>query len=253
MIDWRLDERNAALIRDFGNLDAVFALEGERLSGDSVSEVIRIEREDARFYVKRCWKAGKRRLHPFLGRSRFETEWRNLQRFAKWGIATAEIVAYGKERRAGVFARGALITREIVGTRDLAQIARRQPERFADRAWRETVFRQLAAATRTLHDHHFAHNDLKWRNLLVDESGKLFLIDCPSGRFWWGPLLQYRIVKDLACLDKKARETLSRTQRLRFYLQYAGRDHLSRADKRCIRKVLDFFQEPGGPTQKRVF
>ena len=56
---------------------------------------------------------------------------------------------------------------------------------------------QLAKATRTLHDHHFVHNDLKWRNLLVDEQRRLFLIDCPAGTFWWGPFLRYRIVKDV--------------------------------------------------------
>jgi hypothetical protein len=41
---------------------------------------------------------------------------------------------------------------------------------------------------------------------------------CPAGTFWWGPFLRYRIVKDLACLDKVAKYHLSRTQRLRFYL-----------------------------------
>ena len=68
------------------------------------------------------------------------------------------------------------------------------------------------------------------------------MIDCPNGAFWRGPLLRYRIVKDLACLDKIGKYRLSRTQRLRFYLDYAGHDRLSAADKRRIRKVLKFFE-----------
>nr|MBP8185805.1 heptose kinase [Pseudomonas sp.] len=101
---------------------------------------------------------------------------------------------------------------------------------------------QLAQATRTLHDQHFTHNDLKWRNLLVNAQAQLFFIDCPSGSFWWGPVLSYRIVKDLACLDKVAKLQLSRTQRLRFYLQYCRRARLNSADKQRVGKILDFFE-----------
>ena len=114
--------------------------------------------------------------------------------------------------------------------------------RLQDGAWVRGVSRQLAASTRVMHDHHFTHNDLKWRNLLVNEKAELFFIDCPTGSFWWGPLLRYRIVKDLACLDKVAKRVLSRTQRLRFYLQYRGRDRLGARDKRRLRQVLKFFE-----------
>src|SRR5690606_22696241 len=119
-------------------------------------------------------------------------------------------------------------------------MAKRGDPRLADPRWVDAISRQLARATRVLHDHHFAHNDLKWRNLLVNSQGELFLIDCPTGSFWWGPFLRYRIVKDLACLDKVAKYHLSRTQRLRFYLLYRGRQRLSTGDKRRIRQILDF-------------
>jgi len=48
------------------------------------------------------------------------------------------------------------------------------------------VLTQVAAITRSLHAHGFAHNDLKWRNLLVDDQPEptVYLIDCPSGAFW---------------------------------------------------------------------
>ena len=108
MAGWTLDPAFAALAADFGSLDAVFALQGERITKDPLSEVIRIERAGVRYYVKRYWGAGKG-LRRYLGRPRVKAEWQNLKYFAKWGIATAPIVAYGLERKVGAFVRGALI------------------------------------------------------------------------------------------------------------------------------------------------
>lgn len=241
MADWILDAQYQALSADFASLDAVFALQGEQVTKDSMSDVIRVERAGVRYYVKRYWGAGKG-LRRFIGRPRVKAEWQNLKYFAKWGIATAPIVAYGMERKLGQFVRGALVTRELPHTQDLALLANRDDPRLRDRAWVDAVSRQLAQATRTLHDHHFTHNDLKWRNLLVNEQAELFFIDCPTGSFWWGPLLRYRIVKDLACLDKVAKYKLSRSQRLCFYLQYRGRERLNASDKKRIRQIVRFFE-----------
>ncbi|MET1077544.1 MAG: lipopolysaccharide kinase InaA family protein [Pseudomonas sp.] len=241
MAGWYLDPAYDALAADFGSLDAVFALQGERLTKDPLSEVVRVERDGVRYYVKRYVGAGKG-LRRLVGRPRVKAEWQNLKSFAKWGVPTAPLVAWGLERRTGTFVRGALITRELEGTLDLALLAERGDPRLADRAWVDKVSRQLAWATRTLHDQHFTHNDLKWRNLLVDQAGRLFLIDCPTGAFWKGPLLRYRMIKDLACLDKLAKRHLSNSQRLRFYLQYRGHARLAPADKRWIRQVLGFFE-----------
>ncbi|CAD5107054.1 3-deoxy-D-manno-octulosonic acid kinase [Pseudomonas carbonaria] len=230
-----------AAVDVFGDLDAVFALEGEEITRDPLSEVLRVEHQGLRYYVKRYWGAGKG-LRRYLGRPRVKAEWQNLKHFADWGIPTAPIAAYGLERRGGAFARGALITQELVGTEDLAALARQGDPRLSDTRWVDGVSRQLARATRTMHDHHFAHNDLKWRNLLVNQQGELFFIDCPTGAFWHGPLLRYRIIKDLACLDKVAKQQLSRTQRLRFYLQYRGRSRLNAGDKQRIRRIVAFFE-----------
>ncbi len=227
--------------RAFADLDAVFSLQGERLTRDPLSEVIRVELDGARYYVKRYWGAGKG-LRRYLGRPRVKAEWQNLKHFARWGVPTASLAAWGLERRGGAFLRGALITRELPDTQDMAWMARNGDPRLRDRHWVNGVSRQLAVATRILHAHQFAHNDLKWRNLLVDDRGELFFIDCPGGTFWRGTLLRRRIVKDLACLDKVAKHTLSRTQRLRFYLQYTGGTRLSQGDKQRIQQVLAYFE-----------
>jgi len=146
------------------------------------------------------------------------------------------------ERRGGMFSRGAIITRELDQTEDLALLAANRDVRLKDPRWVQHVSLQAARSTRIMHEHGFAHNDLKWRNLLVDPQRRLYLIDCPTGSFWRGPLLQHRIVKDLACLDKVAKYHLSQTQRLRFYLQYSQRDRLTAEDKRRIRQIVHYFR-----------
>ena len=161
-----------------------------------------------------------------------------MQLFTKLGIPTAEVVAYGYERRFGLFNRGAVITKEIINTQDLAAIALQQDPRLSDKHWIKSVISQLAAITRTLHQHQFIHNDLKWRNIPVDNDGKIYLIDCPLWAFWRGSLLRYRIIKDIKSLDLLAKTYLSRTQQLAFYKTSAGVAKLSAGDKAFIKVML---------------
>lgn len=233
----------------FGSIDAVFALDGERITKDPISCVLRMSADGKRYYVKRYFSNGKnavRRwfgLRGLIGPQRIKREWKNLLVFRRLRIPAPTVVAYGLERRFGSFVRGALVTEEVPNTTDLARMASTRDPRLQNRAWVAHVLRQVASATRALHDIGFAHNDLKWRNLLVEdgEQPTVYWIDCPSGCFWWGLFLQYRIVKDLACLDKVGKYQLSHTQRLRFYLDYARKRRLDAADKRRVRRILDFF------------
>ena len=219
MSDWRvLPGADPAAAERFADLDAVFALEGEIVAKDSTTRTVRVEVNGRRYYVKRYHGLGKKPLRRWFGTPRVQLEWLNLQYFADWGIPTARLVACARERQGGLFSRGALITEETPATTDLGRLARLHDPRLESQSWWHGVSAQIADIARRLHERRFAHGDLKWRNLLVDTSGKVFLIDCPSGGFWWPPFLEYRIVKDLACLDKVAKRRLSRTQRLRFYL-----------------------------------
>lgn len=241
MSSWQLAAEYQGLQADFGSLERVFALEGERITRDPLSELIRVKRQGVYYYVKRYRNAGKG-LRRYAARPRIKAEWQNLRRFAKWGIPTAEVIARGLERKAGAFVRGAMITREIPNSRDLADLANENSPLLDDPAWVQQVSLQIARATRIMHQHSFTHNDLKWRNILVDEQVKVFLIDCPLGTFWWGPMLRYRIIKDLACLDKVGKYHLSNTQRLRFYLQYCQRARLTAWDKKQVGKIVRFFE-----------
>ena len=241
MAGWTLNPAYAVRAAEFASLEAVFALQGECITQDACSEVIRVAIGGVRYYVKRYHSAGSG-LRCYLPRPRIKAEWQNLRHFSNWGVPTPALVAYGMERRRAAFVRGALITQELVGAENLWMLDHLGDQRLQDRRWVDRVSRQLAVATRAMHQKHFAHNDLKWRNLLVNEAGDLFFIDCPTGSFWWGPFLRYRIDKDLACLDKVAKQVLTRTQRLRFYLQYRGVLRLTGADKRQLRRILKFFE-----------
>ena len=245
MTGWTLNPEYATGVsgRLFADLDSVFALEGDLVSTDPISTVHRVWVGNRYYYVKRYTGAGKN-LRRYIGRPRVQAEWENLLHFHAWGIPSATVVGFGLERRDGAFHRGALITQELSGTADMANIAKNRDPRFLCKRWVTHVSRQIAHATRMMHDQNFAHNDLKWRNILVDEKPfpDVYMIDCPGGNFWWGPMLKYRIVKDLACLDKLGKRVLSRTQRLRFYLDYIEKPCLSPDDKKQVRAVLNFFK-----------
>ena len=250
MIFWWFDQQDDIARRLFASLDQVFSLTGERITKDPLSEVIRVEEAGVRYYVKRYAGNGKnarRRwygLRQWLAPVRVKKEWQNLLAFRSWGIPTARLAAYGIERHWGGFRRGALVTEEIRDTTDLARVALQNDDRLHDRCWVGEVAAQVARITRRMHDAGFAHNDLKWRNLLVThgERPQVYLIDCPSGSYWRQPFLSYRIVKDLACLDKVAKYHLTRTQRLRFYLDYAQHARLTAGDKKRVRRIVKFFE-----------
>ena len=120
-----------------------------------------------------------------------------------------------------------------------------RPKLFSNRSWVAQVITQVAEITRTLHQHRFCHNDLKWRNILVSEDverPQVYLIDCPVGQRLFGPFLSHRFIKDLACLDKVGRRALSRTQRLRFYKEYRLCDRLTEKDRDIVQKILVYFK-----------
>jgi tRNA A-37 threonylcarbamoyl transferase component Bud32 len=236
-------ERNPAAAEAFSSLDTVCRLEGEDIAASPISRVVRIRVAGRRYYIKQYSRAGKH-LRRFFGRSRVRAEWENLQLFARLGIPTPRLVAYGQEVKCGLFRRGALITEELEQTVDLAALARERSPLLADRRWMDQVLMRTADYVRRLHDLRFIHTDLKWRNILVtrEEIPQIYFIDCPGGRIRNIDRSQRWYIKDIACLDKVAKYQLSRTMRLRFYLRYAGRRRLHSSDRCFIQGVLAYFE-----------
>jgi tRNA A-37 threonylcarbamoyl transferase component Bud32 len=234
---------DCAAAQTFGSLERVFNLSGPPVARDSESIVFRFAVGAQNYYVKRYHKT--KGVRSWFGFARIRKEAENQLLFKQLRIPAAEVVAYGEEHLFSKTLRGALITLAIENTADLASIAQENPELLQNRRWAGQVIAQVAEITRRLHDYRFCHNDLKWRNILVtldEEKPLVYLIDCPVGQRWPALLLQRRIIKDLACLDKVAKYQLSQTQRLLFFKKYLRRKRLNAADKRMIRKIVVYFQ-----------
>jgi len=242
---WNINPRyrNTDAEKIFCSLENAVAIRGEVIAGSPISKVEKVRINERCYYVKTYSRAGKY-LRRFVGRSRVRAEWENLQLFERLGIPTAKIVAHGQEKRYGLFCKGAMVTEEIPGTTDLADVARQAPHRLQDRKWVRKISAQVADYTQRLHAIGFIHSDLKWRNILVTltDDPQVFFIDCPAGRVRKLDRSERWFVKDIACLDKVAKYQLSATERLRFFLTYRGRHTLDEADKGFILKVLIFFK-----------
>ena len=215
---------------------------GEEINCNWMSRLVRYRDGDDHYYIKTYASRG-RGLRRFIGRSRVRAEWENLRAFVAMGIPTAELVAYGESGVSGYY-RGTLITREVRGAIDLATLVDNRHSLVCDRQWRLQVIGQLSEIVQKMHGDGFVHNDLKWRNSLVDVKGNpaVYLIDCPLGRRKRAPFLVRGKIKDLACLDKIAKKQLSEIERLRFYLEYKAKAQLSVKNKKEIYCVLRFFE-----------
>lgn len=191
------------------------------------------------YYVKRYYTTPG--IGSWVGYDRLTTERRNQIWFRKIGLPAAKLVAYGEERFLSKTIRGALITEAIGESRDLDWISRNNSEKMKDSDWMDQLMTQIAEATRILHSHRFCHNDLRWRNIMVTQGAgnpQIHLIDCPKGKRFFGPFLKFRIIKDLAGLDRDAKKHLSRSRRLRYFMRYRQIDRLSVPDKKMIYQIL---------------
>lgn len=228
----------------FTSLESVWELRGESVTNSSLCSVDRVELDGRGYYVKR-YRRGGEGLAEFIGISKARTEWQNLQRFRQWQLPAAKVVAWGEDPWWKLPRRGVVITAEIEGSVDLASLASRNSALFSNPDWVQSVSEQVANATSVMHSHGFAHNDWKWRNILVagsEQEPRIHMIDCPAGTFWWGPFFEYRRIKDVACLDKIGRKMLTEAQRREFYRLYRDVPQLSVRDEQDLKKITRFFK-----------
>ena len=221
----------------FLTMDTCMRLEGEIVNSNSMSTLRKVQVENRTYFLKIYHRRGKG-LRRFIGRSRVRAEWENLQLFKDLCVPTARLVAYGEQQNTGI-----VITEEVPGTVDIANLAESHPEGLTRHCVVKIIDR-LSMHVRNLHSHGFIHIDLKWRNILVGGTGnevEVYIIDCPQGRKLVGPLFRRGVLKDLACLDIVAKYRLSKTMRMRFYLKYREQVRLNSRAKREIHKIIHFF------------
>ena len=107
----------------------------------------------------------------FLPPSRAPYELLVARRLADAGVPTPVVIMYGLTPAAGVLCRSDVVTREIVGGRDLSSyMLATEPSAARANAWaatRELVGQLAAAGAR--------HHDLNVRNVLLAESGETLM------------------------------------------------------------------------------
>jgi tRNA A-37 threonylcarbamoyl transferase component Bud32 len=226
----------------FDSLESALACEGEQINTSDMSTLIRVKVGESHYYVKKYHRGG-RYFRRRLGRSRVRAEWENSFYFNRVGVPTARLVGYGERR--GLFGDriGALVIEELENVQDMAKVLKSGHPKLQDKSWLGAVTAKIACYTKRLHEQGFVHGDLKLRNILVDFGAdpKVYIIDCPDGSIKKGVLFTRGVVKDLACLDRTAKEYLSRPQRLSFYRCYCDTVNLKAYDKYQIRRILTFF------------
>jgi tRNA A-37 threonylcarbamoyl transferase component Bud32 len=175
----------------------------------------------------------------WLRRSKARCEYDNYRTLEQLGVPVAERIACGEERKAGLLQRAFIITREVPDAQELDAYFRTAPTSRL----RRQLLTELAEIVRRIHGAGFYHHDLAWRNILVSTvrpgNPKLYLIDCPRGRFVRFSQWRKRL-RDLASLDRSASILCSRTERLRFLLHYLGQRRLDDNARRLATACLNY-------------
>ncbi|HEV3340798.1 MAG TPA: lipopolysaccharide kinase InaA family protein [Pirellulales bacterium] len=211
------------------------------LSGESRRHVLFLKKHRVRSMAER--------LRSWIGSRGGATAGRveadNVAALKQAGIDTMRVVAFG-ERVSGGLSQSFFMTEELRGFTQLDHFVRQRFVPAAERTRRDQKLHALAASVaevaRRFHAAGFNHRDFYCCHFFIRELASrrfaIRLIDLQrvEQRRW---LRGRWIVKDLAQLAYSApRERIGNTLRLAFIKRYLGVDHLSRADKRLIRRVL---------------
>jgi len=204
--------------------------------------------------VQLCYKAYEYTAPSWLfalRQSKARIEHRNYGRMEAAGVPTLRRVAWGEQRDAlGRLRRASIVTLVLPGSAQLDEFleshppirnGRRDPEAGSLRA---ALIRRLARCTKQAHDAGFFHLDLFVRNVLIvsdeDREPWIHLIDSPRGVIDHTFLSRKKRIKDLATLDKAARQLCTKGERLRFLLTYLGRDRCDAFVRDVATRVLAY-------------
>jgi len=213
---------------------------GEPVSSGSSSQTRRIMLPPhGDFYLKRYhYSEGRLRIRP----DKAQREVRNYSYLRQvCGIPVPDVVCFGA--RSGVWARrdGFVMTRRIPESLSLEALAsqkRARPHDEADRAARRQLLNEACTIVRRMHAQHFYHLDLQWRNILVQDMRRLYLIDSWRGGPRWGPVFQaHGRLRDLSSLAKEAVIRMTLSERVRWLRTYFQTRRLTREQRMIIRAI----------------
>jgi heptose I phosphotransferase len=197
------------------------------------TQAVFLKRYAAAYLTGRRW--WQRRFGFDGGADEAMREWRNIRQMNALGIKTAEPIALGQERSAGMVTRSFLMTAEIVDAVEGSAFA----ERLAPQQ-RRGLMRHVGELIRRFHTAGFVHKDFYLGHILIVPGAiepELFLIDlqrvvkpCCFRERW--------IAKDLGALAYSSlRAGVTWTDLMRLYLEYCQQARLGPSEKRLARRV----------------
>lgn len=159
---------------------------------------------------------------------------------ASAGIATPKTVSHGEQWGRLFEKRSFVITEKIPNAESLE---RKLPDCFSSQPTPENLklrrdfIARLAAFIKKFHQTKYRHRDLYFSHIFYADNGQLHLIDL--ARAFKPRIFAERFRrKDIAQVHYSAPgRYFSRTDRLRFYFAYSGRDRLTDKDKLFIKRV----------------
>ena len=158
------------------------------------------------------------------------------------GINTPKVISYGEQWGTLFEKRSFIITEKIP---DAESLERKLPDCFDSPATienlklRRNFIIQSAAFIKKFHETDYRHRDLYLSHIFYSDNGGFYLIDL--ARVFKPIVLRGRFqIKDISQVYYSAPgKHFSKTDRMRFYRAYAGRNKLTRKDKAFIRKVIN--------------
>lgn len=266
----RIDPAYAAALRACGldSVEAVLTRTSGRVAAWSRStETLYVPgpQDAPGFFVKRYYYPGwGQRLRgalrgTFFGRHRGWAEFCLLNEMRRLGLPAVRPVAYGARRSAHFLTAGFLITEEVPEACDLTTFARRvRSGRIRlDGQQRRALARELARRVADLHALRFAHGQLFWRNILLrfGPAGdpEFFFLDVRPRRGgrrlrrlprWW--------LHELAQLAASAAPFATRTEQVRFLVEYFGARKLPPDFKRYIHEIARLAKRWEQHEQQRI-
>ncbi|MCK3656941.1 3-deoxy-D-manno-octulosonic acid kinase [Pasteurellaceae bacterium Macca] len=96
-------------------------------------------------------------------------EFELLQQLHRWGLPTPRPIGLKITRQFGCY-QGDILIEKIENTQDLSQYLQKQPLTYQQ-------YEQLGILIRQLHNYQVQHTDLNIHNILIDNTGKFWLID----------------------------------------------------------------------------